>query len=52
MYSFLMTVHVYVWKTDINFRLIADHKERSFLYFELEDRLYGITPYYFAKVIL
>jgi len=31
---------------------VADHKERSFLYFELEDRLYGITPYYFAKVVL
>ncbi|XP_060558207.1 ATP-binding cassette sub-family G member 8-like isoform X2 [Ruditapes philippinarum] len=26
------------------------HKERSFLYFELEDRLYGVTPYYFAKI--
>lgn len=26
------------------------HRERSFLYFELEDRLYGITPYYFAKI--
>lgn len=27
------------------------HKERSFLYFELEDRLYGIFPYCFAKVL-
>ncbi|WAR18263.1 ABCG8-like protein [Mya arenaria] len=26
------------------------HKERSFLYFELEDRLYGVGPYYFAKI--
>ncbi|XP_052270899.1 ATP-binding cassette sub-family G member 8-like isoform X1 [Dreissena polymorpha] len=26
------------------------HKERSFLYFELEDRLYGVLPYYFAKI--
>ncbi|KAJ8308063.1 hypothetical protein KUTeg_012937 [Tegillarca granosa] len=27
-----------------------NHSERSYLYFELEDRLYGTTPYYFAKI--
>ncbi|KAK3600622.1 hypothetical protein CHS0354_008910 [Potamilus streckersoni] len=26
------------------------HKERNFLYFELEDNLYGTSPYYFAKI--
>lgn len=27
-----------------------DHKERKHLYYELQDGLYGTTPYYFAKV--
>ncbi|KAK3093563.1 hypothetical protein FSP39_017341 [Pinctada imbricata] len=26
------------------------HNERNYLYYELQDRLYGICPYYFAKI--